>query len=185
MIGLQLKGEVASSISSIESKKGIYAIIPRSQDYNLVNQEVIRSLSKAKGRRGVYVTLLRSHCDMKSRLRESKISAKNIFFIDNVEEDKGCKARDCFFIGGNKSLTALSLALSEVYKKRSFDFVMIDSLNALLIYEQLEIVERFIHFLVSKAKNQGTLMVLMYSEDHDSKGIGTILEQFCDGCIRF
>jgi len=183
MKSLQIRKKVALKLSAIESRKGLYAVISKSPDYNDVNQEVIRFLTRTKGRSGVYVTLMRPHCDTMERLRDAKIRTKDLFFIDDLEYGGGCKARNCVFIGDKYSLTALSLAMSEVCKDRPVDFIFFDSLNAPLIYEKLEIVERFIHFLVNKSKNLGLLMIIMYAEEPNTK-VGSMLDQFCDGCIR-
>ena len=179
----QLSKRVAEEFSQIKLKKGAYAVIPKDDDYAIAGQEIISFLDKNLKSSGIYVTLSKSHCDVVEKLEEQNINLKNFFFIDNNEDGK-CGAQNCIFLGRNKSLTALSLAIAEVSKDKSIKFIFFDSLTTLLIYNELETVERFIHYFVSKIKNMEVVLFMMRVEEEKTKKLIPVLSQFCDKVIR-
>lgn len=179
----QIRKKVAAGLSKISLKGGAYTFISKSEDYQTVSQEIIRFLSKTKGFSGIYVTLNKSHCDIVKRLEDNGIDTKNILFIDNLEKEDGCGAKNCIFIG-NKSLTALSLAMSEACRHEEMKFLFFDSVTTLLVYEDLDTVERFLHFFLNKVKILEFLTVLMTVEEDTTNQILPILDQFCDESFK-
>ncbi|MDP3989786.1 MAG: hypothetical protein Q8Q01_01110 [archaeon] len=175
------KRVVAGKLSKILDKKGVYTVVTKSENYLAVSQEMIRLLNKKFP--GIYVTLSKQHCSVVERLKSEKIDTSRILFIDNSEEGNGCGADNAIFIGKNKSLTALSLALSPAAKQKSMKFIFFDSVTTLLVYHKLEEIERFIHYFVNKSKDQGILVVLMAVNEGKTRKLIPILSQFCDGLI--
>jgi len=175
------KGGYMRELSKIVNKKGVYTVITQSENYLAVSQEIIRILNKKF--QGIYVTLSKSHCNIAERLKSEKINMSNILFIDNTEEGNGCGANNAVFIGKNKSLTALSLVLSQAARQKSMKFIFFDSVTTLLVYHKLEETERFIHYFVNKAKNLGILVILMAVDEGKTRNLIPILSQFCDGLI--
>ena len=179
----QIKKKVASELSKISSKGGAYTFISNAENYQSIGQEIIRFFTEKKRYYGIYVTLNKSHCDTVKRLEEENINTKKILFIDNLEKEDGCRAKNCIFLG-NKSLTALSLAMTEACKQKKMQFLFFDSITTLLIYEDLDTVKKFIHFFLNKVKNMDLLTVLMTVEEENTNKVLPLLEQFCDRLIR-
>ena len=181
MIETEIRKKVSVALQGIKTKRKAYTFVSKSEYCQIVNNEIMQFLINKNKYSGIYVTLNKAHCDTVKRLESKKIETKNILFIDNQEKE--CGANNCIFIG-NKSLTALSLAMSEACKSRSMEFIFFDSVTTLLIYNKVENVERFIHFFLNKIKNLNILMVIMSVEEEKTEKIIPILEQFCEGCIR-
>ncbi|MBU0460862.1 MAG: hypothetical protein KJ771_08725, partial [Nanoarchaeota archaeon] len=104
--------------------------------------------------------------------------------IDNNEENDGCGASNCIFLGRNKSLTALSMAMTQASKQKEMKFMFFDSVTTLLIYNKLDSAERFIHYFINKVRNLEILMIIMSVEEDKTKKILPLLTQFCDGLIK-
>lgn len=179
-----LKKKIVSEFLKIKSKKGIYTFISKAEDYSAVNQEIMLFLTKNQKSSGIYVTLNKSHCHLAKELENRGINTKKILFIDNNEEGNGCGAQNCIFLGRNKSLTALSMAMTEASKNPSMKFIFFDSLTTLLIYNELETTKRFVHYFINKIKNLDILMIIMSVEEEKTKKLVPILYQFCDGVIK-
>ena len=179
-----VKKKVNAELKKTKTKKGVYTFISKSEDYVVVNQEIMNYLTKSLKQQGIYVTLNKTHCDMVEILEKQGIDTKKILFIDNNEEGEGCGANNCIFLGKNKSLTALSLAMSKAAKQKQLNFVFFDSITTLLIYNKLESAERFVHFFINKIKNLDILMIIMSIEEGRTNKLIPLLSQFCDGMIR-
>lgn len=179
----KLKNRIAEEFSQARSSRGVYALISKDEDYSIANQEAVRFLDKTLKSSGIYVTLSKPHCDIIKKLEEQDINAKKLLFIDNYESGK-CGARNCIFLGRNNSLTAISLAITEASKDESMKFIFFDSINTMLIYNELETVERFVHYLINKVKNLEILLVMTLIEEEKTKKLIPLLSQFCDKVIR-
>ena len=181
---IQLKEKIALEISKFKNKKGIYTFISKPEDYHIVNQEIIRFLTKNLNISGIYVTLNTSHCDMVKKFKAERVDTEKLLFIDNIETGGGCKAHNCIFLGNTKSLTALSLGMSKACENKSMEFIFFDSVTTILIYNTLKNTERFIHYFINKIKNLDILMIVISIEEPKSNKLTSILSQFCDGCIK-
>lgn len=173
-----------SEISKIKSKNGIYTLVSNPEDYHVVNQEVIRFFTKKLNYSGIYIALNSSHCDLVRKFKSAKINVNSLLFIDNVEEGKGCGAKNAVFLGGSKSLTELSIAISEAAKNKAIKFVFFDSVTTLLIYNTLDITEKFVHYFTNKMRNLDiNLVIIVAIKEQKTNKLLPILSQFCDKCI--
>lgn len=179
-----VKNKVLKELAKFKKNKGVYAFVSKSEDYHTVNAEIIRYLTKTKKYSGIYVTLSKPHCDLVENLKNKKIDTNKLLFIDNSEENEGCGAPNCICLGRNKSLTALSLAMTQASKQKEIKFMFFDSVTTLLIYNELESAERFIHYFINKVKNLEMFMIMMSIEEEKTKKVIPLLSQFCDGLIK-
>ena len=63
-------------------------------------------------------------------------------------------------------------------------FVFLDSVSTLLIYNNLETTERFVHYMINKIRNMGFFVVLISIDEEKSNKLIPILSQFCDKIIK-
>ena len=177
-----VKNKVIKELAKLKKNKGVYAFLSKSEDYQVVNTEIMKYLTKKNS--GIYVTLNKTHCDLVEDLKNNKIDTDKILFIDNVEKDKGCGANNSLFLGGNQSLTALSMVMGKAAKQKEMKFMFFDSITTLLIYNKLDTAEKFIHYFINKVKNLEILMIIMSVEEEKTKKILPLLTQFCDGLVK-
>lgn len=182
MVQSTRKSIALGEFSKVLGKKGVYTVITKPENYLIANQEILHLLNQKFP--GIYVTLNKSHCNIIEKIKKEKVDTSLILFIDNNEEGDGCGAENAIFIGRNKSLTALSLAISEAVKQKSLKFILFDSVTTLLVYHKLEETEQFMHFLINKVKNLDILMIIMAVNEGKTRKLIPILSQFCDELIE-
>lgn len=182
MNNLQIQKTLKRELGKIKTSKGIYIIISRPENYQLINEEIVSYLTKKLRLGGAYISLNKPSYEISKNLEEKKVLTKDILFIEGVEED--CKLKNCIPLQESKSLTELSLTISKICKSDTIKFIFLDSASTLLIYNSLEITERFMQYLINKIKNLGILLIIISVDEEKSNKLTPILAQFCDGYIK-
>ena len=184
MSSVAAKDKVLAELKKMKIAQGAYTVISQPGDYLLVNNTILSYLTEELGLSGIYASLNKP-CGILSReLKEEKINTKKLFFIDGTGEKNSQDIGNCIALQSSKSLTELSLAITEISKNKAAQFIFFDSLSTFLVYNSQEIVERFIHYIVTKSKNLGLFMVLLSVEEERSNKLIPLLTQICDGCIK-
>jgi archaellum biogenesis ATPase FlaH len=142
-------------------------IIP-SQDYNKIISEIPSQLSNKKI---CYITLNKTYNALKETFNQNPdINTENIVIIDAITKSIGKveNKKDCYFITSPQALTELSIVLSE-FLNYEFDYVILDSLTTLLIYQKAEEpIIKFLSNIVNKIKTSGAkgIFFVLNIEDH-------------------
>lgn len=160
-----------------------------SRDYQRTNLKIIRHLTEDQNIPGVYVTLNRPYESMIQVLKNNRIDTKMIIFIDAVTKIVGGnvkKRRNCLFIGSPEKLSDISIAMDQAVRSLPEEkFVFFDSLSILLLYNNPQMVAKFIHFLSGKMRVwhvRGIIISLRKKEDQE---LIKELMQFCDVELNF
>jgi archaellum biogenesis ATPase FlaH len=119
-----------------------------------------------------YVTLNKTYnalIDLFSN--EPNIDLKNFIFIDGITKSIGKvdNKNNCYFVSSPQALTELSIVASE-FLKYQFDYIIIDSLTTLLIYQKSEEpVIKFLSNIVHKIKESGSrgIFYALNIEEHN------------------
>jgi len=156
------------------------------KNYQSTNINLIKHLTVEKNTPGVYITLNKPFETLEKLFKKNKINTDMVIFIDAVTKTAGGKSEKtekCLFIGSPENLSDISIAMDQaVTALPSGDrFVFFDSLSTLLIYNNIESVARFIHFLASKMriwKVKGVIVSL-----RKDKELIEELTQFCDAIL--
>ena len=111
------------------------------------------------------------------------IDSKNLFFIDGASNKKPSCTNSCIHLSGAQALTELSVALSQLTNFRKFDFIILDSLFTMLTYNEPNMVERFIHYFVSKMRELGVIVVIASVRDAKSSSTHNNICQVADKCL--
>lgn len=116
-------------------------------------------------------------------------SAKGgIFFLDMISHKAGVsrkKCDDCRYIQDPSNLTDLSLALNEALSKRRCGLMVLDSLNSLLVYNDLTKTLQFLRFLSATAyEKKMTLLAYFVSGERDPR-TETSIKMATDAVISF
>lgn len=99
---------------------------------------------------------------------------KRVYFIDILSQKagvyKGYKSERCIYIQDPNNLTELSLSITELIKKLKCGLIVIDSLNSLLLYNELAKTLQFLRFLSAQIYEKGILLLNVLIEgEHDLK----------------
>ncbi|MBI2668043.1 hypothetical protein HYX17_04735 [Candidatus Woesearchaeota archaeon] len=160
-----------------------------SKNYQKTNLEIVKHLTQ-QGIPGVYVTLNKPYQTMNELFGRKRIDAKLIIFIDAVTKTVGGnikKTRNCLYIGNPENLSDISLAMDQAVRAlgNKEKFLFFDSLSTLLIYNKVNTVARFIHFISGKMRIWRVKgIIISLQKDKDEELIDE-LSQFCDVMIKF
>ena len=177
--------ETSKGISQLKTLKEYVALaVVDAKKYQKTNISIIEGLVKA-GIPGVYVTLNRPYENVKTLFKKEKIDTSNVIFIDAVTKTVGGvveKREDCLYIGGPKGLSDISLAMDQAIMAipKGVKFLFFDSLSTLLLYHDVRVVAKFVHFISGKMriwKVKGIIISLRRDKDQE---LIEELQSFCD-----
>ncbi|MFH1331795.1 MAG: hypothetical protein ABIH63_00740 [archaeon] len=151
-----------------------------------VSIEVLNALTK-KYRAGSYITVNRPYKNMVKIMESKNINERNLFFIDCITDylrEKEAIVRNCYFVDSPTDLTEIGIALDPLLKDKIHQFLILDSVDTLKIYNNTESVIKFTHFLTGKLRiHDMSGIFLMVDEKSDEKFVHQ-LGQFCDKVIH-
>jgi len=170
---------IPNLIKSVKKGPGIFVLSIKVDNYNETIKNVINQLINKNNLKGIYVTLNKPHSSLTKAFKTS-----NLFFIDAVSNlQKGC-AKTCLHVNGLQSLTDLSIAITQLVSNKKFDLIFIDSISTLLAYNDNDMVERFIQFLINKLGALGVTGVFCIVDNKNSKFIFDRACQLSDKCFK-
>lgn len=110
-----------------------------------------------------------------------KESKSVIIDIGNSQEIPETQKR--ISVQSPQSLSEISISISQATRVFSNPKLIFDSLSTLLVYNQLDVVLKFVHFIVSKARllNYGTVFIIL--KDTESEKIMPKLGAFFDEIV--
>lgn len=158
-------------------------LIVSSENYN---KTIIDILKRVKDKSVCYVTLNKTVDSLKEILTKNKVNYNKIAFIDAITKTIK-KAPDqsdkCYFVSSPGALTELSIAINS-FLKQNFDYIILDSLTNLIIYEKKAPVAKFISSLNSKIKETKTKAVFLALELKEENDLISETGMFVDKTIR-
>jgi KaiC/GvpD/RAD55 family RecA-like ATPase len=176
---------VNGQISKLKGLKDYVALaVVDATKYQKTNVHIIKELSE-NNVPGVYVTLNKPYENINKFFKKEKIDTSKIIFIDAVTKTAGGKIekrKDCLYIGNPKDLSDISIAMDQAIMAipKKDKFLFFDSLSTLLLYNGVDVVAKFIHFLSGKMrvwKVKGIIISLRRKQD---KELINELKEFCD-----
>ena len=177
--------DTGSHIDKLKNLKEYVALaIVDADKYQKANLSLMKELIKG-GVPGVYVTLNLPCANVKTFFQREKMDLTKVIFIDAVTKTAGGKIErtdDCLFIGSPKNLSDISIAMDQAIMAipTKDKFLFFDSLSTLLLYNNIDVVAKFIHFLSTKMrvwKVKGVIISLRRTQDKD---LISELQGFCD-----
>lgn len=135
---------------------------------------------------GIYVSLNIPCHKLSNELKAKGIDLSKMHIVNCIGGvKKKCTNCNCSFPRYNGSLTELSVIITKQINTGKFDFIVLDSVTTLLVYNKTETVERFIQYFVNKVRLLDMEGVILSVEGEEkSKKIIGVLSQFCDKTIR-
>ncbi len=154
--------------------------------YSRVNVQLIKYLLKKAKSPGIYITLNKSFSHLNEVMKNEKMDSGKIFFIDAITRGTGrteTKSENCVYIESPNDLVGISVEVDNAVKKlgkNSVGFLVFDSVSTLLIYNNREAVEKFIHSIIGRVRETRTKGVFLMVKSDQHSGIKDALSQFCD-----
>lgn len=168
------------------NNKQINLILSSVKQYEIINNLLLAIALNNPHIKIIYVSLNKEYAVFSRKLRNSKIQDTNIYVIDGVSKhvNQNLKINNCMFLTNPHSLIELSLAITAAIEKGKFNFVFFDSLDTLFLYDTLNTIQQFGHYIISKIRNNELgCAIICLKHDEKAQGLIPILSQFCDSCI--
>ena len=151
-------------------------------DFSRAKIPLLKMFAKEKGII-LYITFNQSASKLISELGEKGIQTTSIFFIDMVSKEKGYETADkgvSMDFESPTQLTDLMLAVDEKMLGKKPSLVVLDSISTLLVYNDRETVQKFVHSLIAKVQKANSKVVLLATKDSSSADALATIGQFCD-----
>ena len=187
MSEVSLKKRLEKAQKKIKNK-GVYICVLQPEDYHIKDDAIIDYLTKKLNKKGIYVTLNKPYNDLSANLKSRNINTSRLYFIDGTSKSNAggktvADKEKCAYISSPESLTELSLIITNESNKGEFQFLFFDSITTLLLYNSVTATEKFMFYIIPKARNLGMEMILISINEENSNKLLPMLSQICDDCI--
>ena len=117
-----------------------------------------------------------------SQLKETNTPSDSLSIIDaSPAKEDGETDKQITLLGEQEDLSTLfSEVEKKISEKNSNGFLMFDSLNALLVYNEEKGVEKFFHTLVSKLQGSGVKTIILAIDSKKGENTVKTIGNFCD-----
>ena len=168
-----------------DMKQSVIIATVSAKDYQVTNINLVKYLTQQVKIPGVYVSLNKPYEDMNRLFQKAKVDTNVILFIDAITKTVGgeiSRKKECLFIGTPDNLSDLSLAMDQAVTSLpgKEKFLFFDSLNTLLLYNDVKTVARFIHFLAGKMRVWKVRGIIVSLQKKGNEDLIDELTQFCD-----
>lgn len=160
-----------------------------SDSYSVAQDSLLRHFVQEQGMGGVYIAVNKPFAAIRKGMERQGLDDKKVRFIDMVSKMSGCsqpKAKNCEYLEAPTNLTELMLVLENSVDeiKQPKKFLIVDSVATLLVYNDVEAVEKLIHAMVGKVGEWKVIAVLLMVLSEDTKGVVQVLGQFCKRVVN-
>ncbi|VVB54357.1 Uncharacterised protein [uncultured archaeon] len=139
--------------SDLQGAQILVLVIPEDQ-YNDKVMAILKNLAESNTNKVCYVSLNRPYSSLRNNLASAGVSINSIYVIDAITKtaEMAENTENVEFISSPDALTELSLAVSNSFDVKKFNYLFFDSLSTLLVYESDRVVTKFVHFLMAKIR---------------------------------
>jgi len=167
-------------------EKFIVLVVMPAEKFHETSMQILNALiSRYNG--GSYITVNMPYQSMTKLLKSNNINDRNIFFIDCITDylrEKETISKNCYFVDSPADLTEIGIALDPILKDDIHQFLILDSLDTLVVYNDQESVVKFTHFLTGKLRIHDMSGILFALKEKSDEKMINELGQFCDKIIN-
>ncbi len=186
---IELDGGIAQQLAEEATPSSAIQVRVGTSNSFLVISSILQPLIQGFQMRGVYICASRSAVEIIQTLEEIEIDASGIQFIDTVSSG---------FIGGTESpypniryvdspIMLESIMLQTLYHLQSNtdtgNFVILDSVNALSIYNDERMLAEYLHTFVNTFRAREVLTAIVNVPDQTPPGVLANLDLYCTDLI--
>ncbi|VVC04456.1 KaiC [Candidatus Bilamarchaeum dharawalense] len=154
------------------------------ESYIEISHAIMKEMIKNRGKKGVYITLNRPYQQIEKELLSINIDPKKTYFIDVANRKNDFSTRHCS-IESPADLTEISIAITDALSSERYQFLYIDSVQTLSMYQNEAIAEQFLYYLSRKIRLYGITGFIVLSGGKKTKKIEDAIAQFCDNILHF
>lgn len=168
----------------METNARIRVVLLSTESHERSVAHLVRSLLD-EGRRVLYVTANRPYRTLAAALRQAGLDPDALRFVDVVSSLNGSipaeRPENVRFVRSPTMLEMIAMrAEQDVQGPGPCTHVLVDSLNALAIYNGPRPVQEFAHFLVNRMRGRQTGLDLLVSDSEEGRSLGDLVSGFVD-----
>jgi len=162
----------------------IILYVSTKEDYGRIRSELLGSAGHSFDK-PCLISNLKPYNSVINDLKEMEINDEKFFFIDTITKtvQEPPQIENCAFIESPTALTDISLALSDAFNERGCDVCIVDTISALIVYQDKNSVIKFVHNLVTKARVSEKKAILIALKEDGEEFIKDI-SMFIDKLIE-
>ena len=170
----------------VEDEPQIYVVLLKAGKTKKINLSIVSQVLGYADSSVMMVTFSQPAPYLSDYYAKNGVDLERVSFVDAITKFAGGSIPENMdngtFMNTPGDLTGLGIIITEELKGVSKDnfFLVIDSINAMLIYLDSGKVSRFIHFITSKLRLQGLSGIIMAVERGLDPILMTQLESFAD-----
>lgn len=127
----------------------------------------------------IYVSLNKPYEAVKKNLEERGYDLKKFFFVDAVSGEYENKVSNVAFVPSSSALTQIDIAVTQMVQfTQSQGFVLIDTLEGLLINNEKNAIANFIKSIAKKSVKYNSKSIVLSSGGSEKNFINTIAPFF-------
>ncbi|MFA5406815.1 MAG: ATPase domain-containing protein [Candidatus Nanoarchaeia archaeon] len=154
---------------------------------NLINKKIMLINKLINSHHGLIITISEPYTVLKKRLIESKVNVKKLFFVDLITSTASSnpeRSNDCIFINAPTALTSLGIALNQAINSKDFNFIMVDNLSTFLMYNDSNVLMRFIHNLINKTRINNINCIIISDGGESNKKLINNIKSMSDKVVK-
>lgn len=164
----------------------ICLVVTDSERYQETNLEILRYMT-SDPRNCIYVTMNKPYERLVHDLSVAGIDTNQMAFIDAVTLEVGGSPKEeanCIYLDTFANLTYLSIAINRLVSQLpGDDFLFLDSLSTLLLYNKMGDVARFFHFMSGRMRMWKTKGIFISIKKEEDELLFKQIAPFCDKVI--
>ncbi|MFH1391806.1 MAG: ATPase domain-containing protein [Candidatus Diapherotrites archaeon] len=182
---------MAFDLKKLENLPGqfIVLLVVKNEENANLNTDLLKNFVRKDGTLTIYLTVNRPCHNLMEYLKSQGIDTKNFFILDAISEEVTgpmASTERCIYIESPKDLTSLSIGIVTAFKKTEGQerFLFLDSLSTLMIYNDPNVVKKFIHFLTAKMRMFGVKGAMITLRKESDEKLISDFSPFVDKVIE-
>lgn len=164
-------------------KDYIVLILLSKESYEEKKFDIVRKIISENKKIGSYIAVNKPYKSIINSMTQKGIDHKKLLFIDCVTK-KEEKSENVIFLKSPSKLTSIGITLESMYPKKEIDFIMIDSIDSLLVYNKKDAVIKFIRSVMERAREHNKKGIIFALENNMEEVIAGELYLVCDKIIK-
>ncbi len=184
---LSPKRRIEERVKEVVEKSGsefAVMLIASPANYSSVPHALLRLFS-CRGEPGIYITVNKPFINLRKELEAAGIMHERFRFIDVISSMMGFETPQTKAVEYLDSPSDLTEVMVLIQKRAQSlgsgpKFLVLDSVSAMLIYNDTDAVEKFIHAIIGKIHEFGMQGILLMVGSEQYRGVAQVIGQFCD-----
>jgi hypothetical protein len=153
--------------------------------YSQTRRGLLRRFVQKEKLSGLYITVNQPVEKLLKEIEFDEIDISQVHFIDMISKTSGAntpRIKKVDYLESASDLTELMLLVDKIMPSlpSGKSFFVLDSISTLLVYNEVESVEKLAHALIGKLNSYNCKSILVMVKSQDKGGALQTISQFCD-----